>query len=325
MQPVLEIDAIITLHYFEYAKNFCGIEEAHNFWELVYVDSGTIEATADDVRHRLTQNQVIFHKPFERHNVFVGDCFASTFILTFDCNSPGIAFFENKILKVAQKEQLLIGEMIREGQALFEEPLNIMDQVAMKKKPPDSALFGGEQILKNLIEQFLICLIRSHAALARPAANAWPAALAGPAALAPNAWVAAPAVLAAPAANAWPAANACARNAEVENLFCSVVRLLKKNIYKKISLDDISYQAFASRSCIEKAFRKRTGGGVMHYFNQLKICEAKRLLSLGYTITATADKLHFSSVHYFSKLFKQHTKMSPMAYKKSVQAQMLLL
>lgn len=180
LQPVLEIDAIITLHYFEYAKNFCGIEEAHNFWELVYVDSGTIEATADDVRHPLSQNQVIFHKPFERHNVFVGDCFASTFILTFDCNSPGIAFFENKILKVAQKEQLLIGEMIREGQALFEEPLNIMDQVAMKKKPPDSALFGGEQILKNLIEQFLICLIRSHAALARPAV------------LAPNAWVAAP-------------------------------------------------------------------------------------------------------------------------------------
>ena len=314
MQPVLEIDAIITLHYFEYAKNFCGIEEAHNFWELVYVDSGTIEATADDVRHRLAQNQVIFHKPFERHNVFVGDCFASTFILTFDCNSPGIGFFENKILKVAQKEQLLIGEMIREGQALFEEPLNIMDQVAMKKKPPDSALFGGEQILKNLIEQFLICLIRSHAALARPAvlaANAWPA---------PNAWVAAPAALAGPAVNAHSA-----RNAEAENLFCSVVRLLKKNIYRKISLDDISYQAFASRSCIEKAFRKRTGGGVMHYFNQLKICEAKRLLSQGYTITATADKLHFSSVHYFSKLFKQYTKMSPMAYKKSVQAQMLLL
>ena len=313
MQPVLEIDAIITLHYFEYAKNFCGIEEAHNFWELVYVDAGTIEAAADDVRHRLAQNQVIFHKPLERHNVFVGDCFASTFILTFDCHSPGIAFFENKILKVAQKEQLLIGEMIREGQALFEEPLNIMDQVAMKKKPPDSALFGGEQILKNLIEQFLICLIRSHAP------NAWDAALARPAA---NAW---PAVLAAPAANAGDAHSACARNAEVENLFCSVVRLLQKNIYKKISLDDISYQAFASRSCIEKMFRKRTGGGVMHYFNQLKICEAKRLLSQGYTITATADKLHFSSVHYFSKLFKQHTKMSPMAYKKSVQAQMLLL
>ena len=55
LQPVLEIDAIITLHYFEYAKNFCGIEEAHNFWELVYVDAGTIEASADDTRYALAQ------------------------------------------------------------------------------------------------------------------------------------------------------------------------------------------------------------------------------------------------------------------------------
>ena len=242
------------------------------------------------MRYELSQNEIIFHKPFERHNVFVGDCFASTFILTFDCHSRSIGFFENKILKVGQKEQQLIGEMIREGLTLFEEPLNIMDQVAMKKRTvdSDSPFFGSEQILKNLIEQFLIRLIRSNKAPA-------------------------------PCTHIAEALN------QNEHLFFSVAQLLKKNIYKKISLDDISYRAFASRSCIEKVFKKCTGSGVIHYFNQLKMCEAKRLISQGYTITATADKLHFSSVHYFSRLFKQYTNMSPMTYKKSVQAQMLLL
>lgn len=38
----IDIDAIITLHYFEYMKNFEFKGESHNFWEFLYVDKGTI-------------------------------------------------------------------------------------------------------------------------------------------------------------------------------------------------------------------------------------------------------------------------------------------
>lgn len=33
----IDIDAIITLHYFEYMKNFEFKGESHNFWEFLYV------------------------------------------------------------------------------------------------------------------------------------------------------------------------------------------------------------------------------------------------------------------------------------------------
>ena len=38
----IDIDAIITLHYFEYMKNFEFKGESHNFWEFLYVDKGTV-------------------------------------------------------------------------------------------------------------------------------------------------------------------------------------------------------------------------------------------------------------------------------------------
>ena len=44
----IDIDAIITLHYFEYMKNFEFKGESHNFWEFLYVDKGTIAVRADD-------------------------------------------------------------------------------------------------------------------------------------------------------------------------------------------------------------------------------------------------------------------------------------
>ena len=42
LQHSIDIDAIITLHYFEYMKNFEFKGESHNFWEFLYVDKGTV-------------------------------------------------------------------------------------------------------------------------------------------------------------------------------------------------------------------------------------------------------------------------------------------
>lgn len=39
LQHSIDIDAIITLHYFEYMKNFEFKGESHNFWEFLYVES----------------------------------------------------------------------------------------------------------------------------------------------------------------------------------------------------------------------------------------------------------------------------------------------
>ena len=40
LDEVLRIDAIYTLHYFEYTRDYLFTGERHDFWEMAYVDKG---------------------------------------------------------------------------------------------------------------------------------------------------------------------------------------------------------------------------------------------------------------------------------------------
>ena len=57
------IDSIITIHYFEYMRDFVFQGESHDFWEFLYVDKGTILVTAGETEYKLNTGDIIFHKP----------------------------------------------------------------------------------------------------------------------------------------------------------------------------------------------------------------------------------------------------------------------
>lgn len=44
----ITIPAIVTIHYFEYMKDFAFKGESHDFWEFLYVDKGNILVRAAD-------------------------------------------------------------------------------------------------------------------------------------------------------------------------------------------------------------------------------------------------------------------------------------
>jgi len=51
----------------------------------------------------------------------------------------------------------------------------------------------------------------------------------------------------------------------------------------------------------------------------MKMEQAKKLICEGqYTFTQIGGMLGFSSIHYFSRVFKAHVHMSPSEYEKSV-------
>ena len=43
-----EVDEVVSVHYFEYASNYCYEGEQHDFWEFLYVDKGNILVRAAD-------------------------------------------------------------------------------------------------------------------------------------------------------------------------------------------------------------------------------------------------------------------------------------
>ena len=65
-----------------------------------------------------------------------------------------------------------------------------------------------------------------------------------------------------------------------------------------------------------KLLFKEKYGGALNFFNDLKIEEAKRQIrEENKNFTEIADSLGFSSLHYFSRLFKNKTGLSPSEYK----------
>lgn len=83
------IDSIITIHYFEYMKDFVFNGESHNFWEFLYVDNGTVSVCSDDTWLILNTGDIVFHQPNEFHAIkSIGKNSPNLIAISFVCDSP---------------------------------------------------------------------------------------------------------------------------------------------------------------------------------------------------------------------------------------------
>lgn len=100
--------------------------------------------------------------------------------------------------------------------------------------------------------------------------------------------------------------------------FAALTDYLKANMDKNFTLEDISDGCTISVAQLQKLCRKYCGCGPVTYFISLKIGAAKQMMKdSSLNITQIAERLGFSSVHYFSKLFKSKTGMSPSEFAKT--------
>ena len=156
------INKLYTVHYFEFSKDYKFVGEVHNFWELVYVDKGEIICVSDSEKIPLTQGSVIFHKPGEWHSIHSnGKTASNVAIATFECNSPAMSFFENKVLKAGQEQKRLISKIVSEYTNAFATPLNEVYTTRLEEKP--SQPIGAQQLIRQYLCEFLILCIRGNA------------------------------------------------------------------------------------------------------------------------------------------------------------------
>lgn len=104
-------------------------------------------------------------------------------------------------------------------------------------------------------------------------------------------------------------------NAELVN---AILRYLRENIHKKISLNDICERFNYSRSFICKTFKNQTGESLITCFNRIKTQKAAKLLcDSSKSVTDIAVELGFREVKYFDTVFKKHYGLSPVQYREA--------
>ncbi len=104
--------------------------------------------------------------------------------------------------------------------------------------------------------------------------------------------------------------------------FEKITEFMKMNIKREMTLEDIANGSSMSVSKLKKVFSSNYRGGVISYMNSLKVAEAKRLIARSnMNFSQIAEHLGFTSLHYFSRVFKAKTNMSPTQYAKSIYKQ----
>ncbi len=83
------------------------------------------------------------------------------------------------------------------------------------------------------------------------------------------------------------------------------------------SLDQVARRFYMSKSYLSRIFKEVTGYTVNEYINVNRIQKARELLSeSSLSIAEIARFLGYGSLTYFEKIFRQHTEISPLKYRK---------
>lgn len=279
------IKNIVTIHYFEFAKDYVFEGERHNFWEFLYVDKGEVEVMADSQGFKLKQGEMIFHKPNEFHNIWAnGKVAPNLIVITFECNNKAMNFFRNKIINISDYEKNLLAKIIREAKEAFSSPLNISSLTKLERN--QNSLFGCEQLIKTYLEQLLISLIRQGASIKSESRL-----------------------------------STAAKERSEDDMIKKILAYMSENIANNLTFDDICKFSCMSSTNLKILFKERVGMGVIEFFKNLKIEKAKKMMrEEHYNFTEIAEKLGYTSIHYFSRHFKRVTGMTPSEYASSVKA-----
>lgn len=283
-EKVINIEKIITIFYMEFSKNFCYDGESHDFWEMVYIDKGEMICTANKNRFVLKSGEMTFHKPNEFHNLSGNNTVApNVSIITFECKSRAMRYFEGKIFKLSSEEKTLLSMLFSEGLSCFKLKDETNPLLQILEKIGD-APFGSSQMTKNLLEIFLIRLSRNTDVVTKKMRRRY-----------------------------------VIDGVDVPYNVKEILDFLDAHIYDRIKISDISKALGKSESTIKQLFSQYRADGIISYYNSLKIGEAKKLIrEHRYNVTQIAEVLCFDSPQYFSKCFKSYTNMTPSEYKKSI-------
>lgn len=290
LEDILTIHEVYSIHYFEYMCDFSFPGESHDFWEFLCVDKGEVNVFAGKKLHILKRGEIIFHKPNEFHNVKSNGLIAPNLVvMSFACNSPVMTFFEEKILKVGEPERLLLAQIIQEAKQIFEGRLDNPYQEELIRS--ENPRFAGEQLIRLYLEQLLIQLIRRYMISATP-----------------------------PSTASSTLTKSVKQKAD-GTLFLQIQEYMEKHIHESLTIENICKNNSVGRSQLQKLFRSKSGYGAIEFFSRMKIDLAKQMIREDqYNFTQIADRLGFSSIHYFSRQFKQITGMTPSEYASSIKA-----
>lgn len=276
MQTTIHLQKILHFIATTITPDFVDSPEVHDFWEVVFLESGEALVELDGNRVRLLAGEVIFHKPGETHSIKAIGGDISAFFISFYSSSKTMSLFEGLKLSLSSEQKKLIYKLYDEARSIFAKGTRPYDPKAFVSKSllPDTPL-GAQQLYRIYLEAFLILCAREKE----------------------------------------KNITVYDTIEEFEKVLIEkILDVMAECLYDSFSISHLCSLLNYSKTYLSTLFKKHRGVSIMYYYNSLKIKEAKKLLS-AHSVSETAYKLDFGTPYYFTKVFKKYEGITPSQYK----------
>lgn len=286
LKTIFNVKQIVTVHYFELTKSTNYPVDIHDFWEIHYVDKGTAISHEEEDQYVLGQGDVLFHKPNAYHRLRAnGQIAPNVCVVSFVCNSRAMQHFADKKFHLTPELSALLRRFFDEAHATFEISHTTPDLKKLTQR--SNAPIGGLQMLKLLLESFLISLLREEKEKDRK-------------------------IRAVLSAEEYP-----------DEMVNSIVRYMREHVREGLPLAELCEKFRYGKTYLCARFSQVTGQTIGRFFTKMKIEAAKQMIrdrdpNGAGQFTRISDALNFSTSAYFYRTFKKITGMTPSEYAASV-------
>jgi len=283
----ISVTSLVTVYYLRLPKNYNGMREKLPFYQLVYIDSGEMEYTVGDNTFRLRAGQTVLMPPDTvRSGRITSPGRGFIGIVSFTGEGPALQSISVKpdvgmtvpVFEPSPNEVTLLREILNEGVALLEPIYGDAVYKGMRLRD------GNDGSSVSVVAAKLTLLLTL---LARELNSPRPVPAVG-------------------------------SEGEIR-LMGSIKEYLGRRVCSDVTVADICREFNISSSRLKRIFHENESCGVIDFFIGLKIERAKAMIKEGgMNFTQISERLGFSSLHYFSRLFRNRTGMTPSEFKRAL-------
>ena len=263
LKSTLHVKEILGDYYVVRGTNYNFPGEVLDFWEITYVDDGSLITDIDGKEYILNPQEIIFYAPGQEHNQrTTSTCSYLTIVFDMDINQKEVELLKNKIFKASQREADILSWFNKSSKEYTElTPL----------------------LLTSAVQMFIVSILSNNQSTTYK-----------------------------------PIITKMQQKYDNE-LLGEIALYIQENIYSPINVEDICQRFSLSRSSIQTLFAKNLNTSPKQYISDLKFAKAKQMIKEStYSISEIARICGFSSIHYFSRVFKEKYGITPTSYAKSI-------
>ena len=279
---VITVDSVIDVYSFSMTADSLLRENplvVYDYWQMVYVERGEYTCSIDGDIFFLRGGQALFCEPGGTRYV-VSQKDAKISFISFRCQAADMKQLSNRIVSITLQQRALLARIFTIGDEAF---VDIPDgQLLVGQQVGKHTTLRNLQIMKNALELLLLELPET------------------PHSQKPN-------------------TEPLNQNNYYHSQFERMKEFMEQRLSRNLSVETLCDSHGLSPATVKRIFQCCTGMGAVHYFQVLRMKEAKRLIrESDLSITAIAEKLGFSGIHHFSRVFRKVTGMTPTQYAKSI-------